>query len=61
MSDNPQGATSGGRKSPAKAFPKNTKFACPKCSAWVLVHVPLKFRPACTRHAGGATQMEETK
>ena len=50
----------GGRKpTTAKALPKNTKYTCPKCSTWVLVHIPLRFRPECTRHSGGTTQMLE--
>lgn len=49
----------GGRKSPTPNFNSGTRFVCPKCSTWVLVHIPLEFRPSCNRHGGGETQMQE--
>jgi hypothetical protein len=48
-----------GRKPHTKPFPKNTKFVCPKCSISVIMHIPITFRPVCTRHAGRETHMLE--
>jgi hypothetical protein len=59
MKSSPSESVGGGRKSPTKPFPKGTKFVCPKCDTWVQVHIPVEFRPECTKHSGGTTKMVE--